>query len=252
LLSIALQAQDTVQYRIQFACNSASIDYLTTEEIDFLSDVTILSIEGYASVEGSSAANLQLSQDRAEAVRSILQAEVGTAYGATEAFGKSRGANRVVIVTYVTKTKTTSTINAEGIVVETPTPSDIEGFTCGERVDPSVYFADTLVETVDTITTIQAPIVLENVSPKLTHDSTSYVVKPIAVDTTFLPIRQAVKFQMRENGMSRSEAIKSIEARKPQWKQLKPSKPKAKKVKMKRTRGVNNTLFTKIFPFAGC
>jgi hypothetical protein len=260
LLSIALQAQDTVQYRIQFACNSASISYTQAEELDFLADVTVISIDAYASVEGSADANQLLSHQRLEAVCTLLETGVlfGTAHGATSQFGNKRGANRVVVVTYVTTTVKTSTINAEGIVVETPTPSNHpEGFNCGNTIDPSIYFTDTLSESIAVDTAaieVPAPIVLETVKPVLTPNSLTAAIEvsPAAVDTTFLPIRQAVRFQMREHGMSREQAIKSIEARKPQWKQLKPSKPKAKKVKMKRTRGANRSLFVRIFPFAGC
>jgi hypothetical protein len=247
LLSIALQAQDTVQYRINFACNSASIDYLTSEEIDFLADVTIISIEGYASVEGSSEGNRALSLRRANTVAEILQATVPTvAGGATTKFGSSRGANRVVVVTYVTTSVKTSTINAEGIVVETPTPSDIEGFNCGNVVDPSVYFADT-IETVE----LPEPIVLETIE-LVPATNIALNIAPITVDTTFLPVRQAVRFQMREHGMSRGEAIKSIEARKPQWKELKPKQKRSRKVSLRPTRGANRTLLVRLFPFAGC
>jgi hypothetical protein len=244
LLSIALQAQDTVQYRINFACNSASIDYLTTEEIDFLSDVTIISIEGYASVEGSSEGNRALSTNRALAVSGLLNSDLAVGKGATSKFGNKRGANRVVVVTYVTATVTTSTINAEGIVVETPTPSNIEGFNCGNVVNPSIYFEDTLQ--VEEPVMIPATIVVE---PIILTPNAGQVALSV---TPFLPTRQAVRFQMREHGMSREAAIKSIEARKPQWKELKPSKPKAKKVSMKRTRGANRSLFVRLFPFAGC
>lgn len=257
LLSIALQAQDTLTARIQFACNSATTYSVGSQELADMANGIVISIDAYASVEGNTDANQALSLRRLETICTLLETGelFGTAHGATAQFGKSRGANRVVIVTYVTATKVkTSTTNAEGIVVETPTPSDIEGFNCGNRVDPSIYFADTLQ--VEEPVTIPATIVVEPIILTPNAGQAALSVTPVPVDTLFLPVHQAVRFQMREHGMSREAAIKSIEARKSQWKPLKPKskarKSNARKVKMKRTRGANRSMFVRIFPFAGC
>lgn len=237
---------------VYFSCNSSEISYETSEELDFLTETTILSIDAYASVDGSVESNQTLSEKRGHAIASLLDFQY-VAHGETSEFG-SKAANRCVVITYsVAKATNSANSGNVSLVGKTTNP---EGFTCGNKIDPSVYFADTLNETVDT-PAIQAPIVLENVSPKLQHDSTSYVVKPVPVDTSFLPVRQAVRYQMREHNMSRSEAIRSIKARKSQWKEIEPKtakarKSKAKKVSMKRTRGANRSLFVRVFPFAGC
>lgn len=260
LLSIALQAQDTLTARIQFACNSATTYSVGSQELADMANGTVISIDAYASVEGNAEANQLLSQQRLEAVCTLLEtgALFGTAHGATSQFGKSRGANRVVIVTYVTATKVkTSTTNAEGIVVETPTPSDIEGFNCGNRVDPSVYFADTLQ--VEEPVTIPTTIVVDAIILTPNAGQAALSVTPVPVDTLFLPTRQAVRFQMREHGMSRKEAIKSIAARKSQWKELEPKtkakapkKAKAKKSSMKATRGACRRGLIRFIPNIGC
>lgn len=251
---IATDNNEIKTAKFYFTCNSSTNYSVGSQELADMSNATILSIEGYASMEGNSASNLELSKDRVETVRQLLNAEIGTAYGATEAFGNSRKENRVVIVTY-SVTKATNSANNTNVGSINKT-ANVEGFNCGNRIDPTTYFADTLTETVDT-PIIQAPIVLENVSPKLQHDSTSYVVKPIAVDTSFLPVRQAVRYQMREHGMSRSEAIRSIEARKSQWKELKPKtakarKSNARKVNMKKTRGACRRGLIRWIPTIGC
>ena len=249
--------------KVYFKVNSSRVYTMDAAQLREVANATIISIEGYASIEGNSIANHDLSQARAAEVKHLFRANSAdieiSYYGGTEAFGSDYKDNRVVIVTYAVFKQSTPVTGS----VDTTTPvkfafQHAEGFDCNNKIDGSVYFADTLeTETADTaITTIPAPIVLETIEIE-TANNIALTVTPITVDTLFLPVNQAVRFQMQKNGMSRKEAIRSIEARKSQWKELKPKtakarKSKAKKVSMKRTRGVNSSMFVRIFPFAGC
>ena len=222
---------------VYFNCNSSVV----VNEINIPANATILSVDAYASIDGSTSSNQSLSEARGHAVSSIIDFKY-TAHGETTKFGNKASNNRCVVITYsVPKTEPTST----------STKTDVEGFTCNNKIDPSVYFEDTLnVDTASVI--VPEPIVLETIEPVLEIETIVTKIAPIAVDTFFLPTRQAVRFQMKEHGMSRAEAIKSIEARKSQWKQLDKKKSK-KKVKLPRkTMGKNDSFWSHIRPFRGC
>lgn len=228
-------------YTIYFDCNSAIVN----DEINIPQNATILSVDAYASIDGNANANQTLSEKRGHEISSLLDFKY-TAHGETDKFG-NKAANRCVVIAYSIP-KTQSSIR------ETV---DVEGFTCGNHIDPSVYFADTLdIETVDTTSIIPEPIVLETIEPSILSSIDTVSIAKISVDTFFLPTRQAVRFQMKHHGMSRNEAIKSIEARKSQWKELKPKsktrKSNARKVKMKRTRGACRRGLIRFIPNIGC
>ena len=252
----AVAAQDTLSYTVFFHCNSSELSYEQSEELDFLVTTEIISIDAYASVDGNASANQELSEARGHAVSSLLDFTY-VAHGATTKFG-SRAANRVVVITYVIATDTTPAVVPTTFVF--PTAPDAEGFTCGNTIDPTSYWADTLQvdSTVETVVAeLPAPIVLTNVSPSLT--SSDSLVSVVSSDTTFLPIADAVRFY-QQKGYSAREARSIVEGRKQLWKQLKetpkavkaPKKAKSRKVKMRRTRGANRTLLVRLFPFAGC
>lgn len=131
--SISLAAQDTAQAFIYFEKNSAMLTYEQTEQYDFLYDVKILSIEGYASAEGNSKENKRLARQRINDVRYMFAHEgqifKTTAHGSTKKFG-SVSRNRVVVVTYITRRRDTGFINHP------------EAFNCGIKIDGSIYFRE--------------------------------------------------------------------------------------------------------------
>lgn len=248
----AVAAQDTLQYTVLFSRNSSELTYLQTEELDFLVGKQILSIEGYASVDGNSSANQSLSEARGNTVSSLLDFQY-TAHGATTQFG-SRKDNRCVVITYVTEINTPTTVPTTCVF---PTASDTEGFTCGNIVPADSYWSDTLAidSTVETIVALPEPIVLTNVSPSFT--SSDSLVSVVSSDTTFLPINEAIEFY-QDKGYSAREARSIVAGRKDMWKQIEtpkvkaPKRAKARKIRMKPTRGVNRTLLVRMFPFIGC
>lgn len=247
---------------IYFDCNSSEISAEQIEELDKLV-YNIISIDAYASVDGNATSNQSLSEARGHAVSSILDFQF-TAHGETDQFG-SKQANRCVVITYAVlknNNTPTSVIDTTTMVTNNAPSVDPEGFTCGQRIDPNFYFADTIVAKMEldspAIVSTKELIILTNVSPSMKGDSLAYTISPVVVDTLFMPVPQAVRFQMQKNGMSRSEAIKSIAARKSQWKELEP-KAKAKKApkkakakKMKATRGACRRGLIRFIPNIGC
>ena len=232
--------------KFYFACNSSTVYSVDAMQLQEMANSTIVSIDGYASIEGNIDANLTLSTNRVETVRQLLRSEIiANSYGPTEKFGPSRKENRIVIVTY-SISKATNTSIRETV--------DVEGFTCGNHIDPSVYFADTLdIETVDTTSIIPEPVVLETIEPSILSSIDTVSIAKISIDTFFLPTRQAVRFQMKHHGMSRSQAIASVEARKDQWKPISKKKKATKRKRLPRkTMGKNDSIWSHLFPFRGC
>ena len=239
------QEFDTLYTTINFAYNS---DVLSETELAKLENISgeIISIEGYASVEGNSERNHALSCRRQHSVSSILDFQ-GAGYGATSQFGNSLESNRVVIVKYISVKGRTSleVIPASDTTTFSPIgKSDFEGFTCGQRVDTSVYFNDTtdLVE-------IPEPLVLETI--KISTTVTPELPK---LDSFYLPTQNAIRFYMRK-GMSRAEATSIVTGRKDQWRPLKKSevrKPKKRKRMPKKTMGKNDSFMSRLLPFRGC
>lgn len=253
-LSLCAQAQDTLEHRVYFNCASAQLSAQQERNLLAISG-EIISIEGYASIEGQAEANSALSIARQAIVSDILSYE-GVGMGATAQFGTSLKLNRVVVVKYISNS--TTTINDQPAVtnIETAgkTTSDLEGFTCGQRIDPSIYFADTTT-TEEVVVSLPAPIELEVIAPTLPNiDSVRMSLSVITADTFYLPTAQAVRFYMKQ-GLSRSEAVKRIEARKPLWKPLKKGdvkRPKKRKRLPPRTGGLNDSFWSHLFPFRGC
>lgn len=247
---------------IYFDCNSSEISEEQINELDKLV-YNIISIDAYASVDGSAESNQTLSEARGHAVSSILDFQF-TAHGETDKFG-SKSANRCVVVTYaVLKNNDTPTgaIDTTMVTNNVTNTVDPEGFTCGQRKDPGSYFFNSpIIEEIvldsPAIVSTKELIILTNVSPS-NGDSLVYTISPVVVDTLFMPVPQAVRFQMQKNGMSRKEAIKSIAARKSQWKELEPTTKakkapkKAKAKKMKATRGACRRGLIRFIPTIGC
>ena len=263
LLSLSLQAQDTLQMRVYFACNSAEVSAAEERNLLALAGHSIISIEGYASIEGTVEGNLNLSVNRATAVADILSCNNVAGRGATETFGGKRGANRVVVITYVVTAETNKTTNGVtgSVVVPTTPVNHVEGFDCGNVVDPSIYFEDTLgVVAVEDTATIAIPQVIEvtAIEAVLPVDSAVHALPTVStVDTFYLPTAQAVRFYMKR-GHSRSEAMKIIEARKPQWKPLKKGdikRPKKARKRLPKARKGNNSgtsWLDRVFPYRNC
>lgn len=252
---------------IYFDCNSSEISAEQAQELDKLI-YNIVSIDAYASVDGSTEHNQALSLRRLEAVCTALETGelFGAAHGETAQFG-SKSANRCVVVTYAVLKNNNTTdlgVTVDTVVTNNTAPVDPSGFTCGQRKNPgSYFFSNPIVEEMklDSPSPVSSnePIILTNVGPSFRNDSLALSIEPVKVDTLFLPVKQAVRFQMQKNGMSRSEAIKSIAARKSQWKELEPKnkakapkKAKARKVNMKQTRGACRRGLIRFIPNIGC
>lgn len=247
------QEFDTATVVVSFGCNSSTLSPSEEAKLDAIEGV-IISIEGYASMEGQASANDALSCARAHSVSSILDFQ-GAGMGETAQFGTSLKSNRVVVVKFLTAKKSTTSITVLPVdVVETTTGNkvDVEGYTCGQRVDYD--WNDTLEEV-----SFTAPQALElevlTAELPLTNSAVRAELSPITADTFYLPMPQAVRFYMKQ-GLSRAEAVKKVEARKPLWKPLKkgdvkrPSK--AKKRLPRKTLGKNDSFMSRIFPFRGC
>lgn len=230
---------DTTTVVVSFGCNSAALSPAEEAKLDAISGV-IISVQGFASIEGNSEKNMILSQDRSNAVSAIVDFS-GTGNGGTEIFGGTRSKNRIVVVTYVTPRNTTSlfvlpvdeTINTTG-----RTKNDIEGFTCVPASDILISL-DTTVSILDTVVAkIKTPVV------------EFPVLHPVGADTIFLPTAQAVRFYMKK-GMSRKEATAVVSGRKNLWKPI-AKKSKKKRSKMRKTMGKNGGIMSRLFPFRGC
>jgi hypothetical protein len=260
--SLGLSAQeltDTVETRIYFSCNSSTLTPAEESKVMAISG-QIISVEGYASTEGREEANQILSANRANAVGNLLDFRpVGL--GETAQFGNALASNRVVIVKSLVVRNSTTSLNVlptDSVITTTVgTVTHPEGFFCGERRDPSSYFADTtdLVEVVDSalkveecIDSIETTTVVDTVTTTVATVDSSY----------YLPVPQAIRFYMKK-GMSRKEATALVQGRKDLWKPLKKSDiRKPKKVKRKRSRlprksrGMNDSVWSRLFPFRGC
>ena len=231
------QEFDTATVVVSFGCNSAALSPSAEAKLDAIEGV-IISIEGYSSIEGSSAANAELSCARAHSVSSILDFQ-GAGMGETAQFGTSLKANRVVVVTFITRKSTTS-LNV--------LPVDANENTTGT-------FADTTTDE-EVVVSLPQPIEVEVVEATLplTNSAVRAELSPIQADTFYLPMPQAVRFYMKQ-GLSRAEAVKKVETRKSLWKPLKKGdvrKPTGKRRLPKRTIGKNDSFMSRIFPFRGC
>jgi len=240
---------------VHFKVNSSTVYSMDAAQMQEVANATIIGIEGYASIEGNSIRNLDLSQARAQKVKDLFHANSSDAeiscFGGTEFFGTNKADNRVVVVTYVVFKQSTPVVT--DIVDTTTAPvkysfQNAEGFNCGNVIDPSIYFEDTIAE----VAVIPNPIVVETIIAELPVITSVIIPEVARTDTFFLPTRQAVRFQMKEHGMSRSEAIKSIEARKSQWKPISKKKKATKRRLPKKTMGKNDSFWSHIRPFRGC
>lgn len=108
-LDVSVTADLNALPQVQFAYNSATIledsfaDLDTAAELLAAAGDAQIEIQGYTDVQGSAASNLELSQNRAEAVRSYLvdagvdaASLTATGFGETTQFGDDLASNRLV------------------------------------------------------------------------------------------------------------------------------------------------------------
>lgn len=172
-VSTFVNAQDTLSLVIQFGYNerTPSLDY--SNDLAALSETEILSIVGYASVEGDNDRNYKLAADRALSVYNLLlenaesfDYENADVYGlgGTTAFGKALYENRVVVITFVTSSTYYKNLKQYDMLDSMPVGKSLFSEEMYENTDTLELANETVVNN------IIEPVVLETITPSIENE----------------------------------------------------------------------------------
>lgn len=205
-VSTFVNAQDTLSLVINFGYNERTPSLDHSEELAALSGAEILSIVGYASVEGNKDRNYKLSADRAMSVYNLLLENAESlvhentdiyGLGGTTEFGKSLYENRVVVITYVSTSTYYINLGKNNMLDKMPVGKNLfseEVYEYRDNIENNIV--DTIyVDT--TYTVVTTPIIVEVIEPSIsqidiqsidtvnTHNADYKIVSTIKADRLY-------------------------------------------------------------------